>query len=145
MDNAQSEAQEQAREAWAKCEDLAHEERILDRFASDLAASGVAGEKRGGKLVYLALNSRHLETKQLVNVVVKGPSSAGKTYIVEKVLDFYPESAYHFLTAMSERALAYSEEPLSHRFLILAEAAGMNGEFATYLMRSLLSEGRLRY
>ena len=58
---------------------------------------------------------------------------------------FYPENAFHFLTAMSERALAYSEEPLSHRFLILAEAAGMSGEFATYLIRSLLSEGRLRY
>jgi hypothetical protein len=28
---------------------------------------------------------------------------------------------------MSERALAYSEEPLSHRFLVLYEAAGMSG------------------
>jgi hypothetical protein len=46
---------------------------------------------------------------------------------------------------MSERALAYSEEPLSHRFLVLYEAAGMSGDFATYLIRSLLSEGRLRY
>jgi hypothetical protein len=145
MDIAESEAQEKAREAWAKCEDLANQGRILERFAEDLATSGVAGESRAGKLVYLSLNSRHLDTKQLVNVVVKGPSSAGKTYVVEKVLKFYPENAFHFLTAMSERALAYSEEPLSHRFLILAEAAGMSGEFATYLIRSLLSEGRLRY
>ncbi len=91
------------------------------------------------------MNSRHLDVKQLVNVAVKGPSSAGKTYVVEKASEFFPEDAYHFLTAMSERALAYSEEPLSHRFLILAEAAGMSGEFATYLVRSLLSEGRLRY
>jgi hypothetical protein len=76
---------------------------------------------------------------------VKGPSSAGKSFTVEKVLEFYPEDAYHFLTAMSERALAYSEEPLARRFLILAEAAGMSGEFQTYLIRSLLSEGQLRY
>jgi len=145
MDIAESKAQEQAREAWAECEGLANEERMLDRFAEDLKACGVAGEARAGKLVYLALNSRHLDSTQLVNVVVKGPSSAGKTYTVEKVLEFYPDDAYHFLTAMSERALAYSEEPLSHRFLILAEAAGMNGEFQTYLVRSLLSEGRLRY
>jgi hypothetical protein len=34
---------------------------------------------------------------------------------------------------------------LKHRFLVLFEAAGMNGEFATYLIRSLLSEGRLVY
>jgi hypothetical protein len=80
-----------------------------------------------------------------VNVVVKGPSGAGKTFLVEKVLGFFPSDAYHFLTAMSERALAYSDEPLEHRFMVLAEAAGMSGEFATYLIRSLLSEGRLRY
>jgi hypothetical protein len=145
MDIAESGAQEGAREAWEKCEDLANEGRILDRFAVDFNRCGVAGEPRAGKLVYLAMNSRHLRVKQLVNVAVKGPSSAGKTYIIEKVCEFFPGDAYHFLTAMSERALAYSEEPLSHRFLILAEAAGMSGEFATYLIRSLLSEGRLRY
>ena len=46
---------------------------------------------------------------------------------------------------MSERALAYSEEPLVHRFLVLYEAAGVAGDFATYLLRSLLSEGCIRY
>jgi hypothetical protein len=46
---------------------------------------------------------------------------------------------------MSDRALAYSNEPLKHRHLVIYEAAGMSGEFATYLIRSLLSEGRLRY
>jgi hypothetical protein len=46
---------------------------------------------------------------------------------------------------MSERALAYSEEPLRHRFMVVYEAAGMTGDFASYLMRSLLSEGRIRY
>jgi hypothetical protein len=145
MDIAETEAQERAREAWIKCENLANEPNILDRFAVDYNKSGVAGEARAGKLIFLALNSCHLPARQLVNVVVKGPSSAGKTYVVEKVCSFFPEGAYHFLTAMSERALAYSEEPLAHRFLILAEVAGMSGEFQTYLIRSLLSEGRLRY
>jgi hypothetical protein len=46
---------------------------------------------------------------------------------------------------MSERALAYSDEPLVHRFLVIYEAAGMESEFQTYLIRSLLSEGRVRY
>jgi hypothetical protein len=46
---------------------------------------------------------------------------------------------------MSERALAYSEEPLKHRTLVIYEAAGMESEFGSYLIRSLLSEGRLRY
>lgn len=145
MDIAETEVQERAREAWGACEELANEPCILDRFAQDLEQCGVAGEGRAGKLLYLALNSRHLDVQQLVNVVVQGPSSSGKSYLVEKVLGFCPEDAYYFLTAMSERALAYSEEPLAHRFLVLAEAAGMSGEFQTYLIRSLLSEGRLRY
>jgi hypothetical protein len=46
---------------------------------------------------------------------------------------------------MSERSLAYSNEPLAHRILILYEAAGMASDLATYLLRSLLSEGKIRY
>src|SRR5262249_27719575 len=32
-----------------------------------------------------------------------------------------------------------------HRMLVLYEAAGLQSDFASYLIRSLLSEGRLRY
>jgi hypothetical protein len=46
---------------------------------------------------------------------------------------------------MSDRSLAYSEEPLQHRMLVLYEAAGLSSEFGTYLMRTLLSEGHIRY
>jgi hypothetical protein len=46
---------------------------------------------------------------------------------------------------MSERTLAYSQEPIKHRFLVIYEAEGMASDFATYLMRSLLSEGAVRY
>jgi len=60
-------------------------------------------------------------------------------------LSFYPESTYYALSALSDRALAYSEEPLQHRFLVIYEAAGLQGDFATYLLRSLLSEGKVRY
>jgi hypothetical protein len=76
---------------------------------------------------------------------MKGPSSGGKSYLTERVLGFFPDEAYYALTAMSEHALAYGDEPLSNRFLVLYEAAGMDSELATYFVRSLLSEGRLRY
>ena len=46
---------------------------------------------------------------------------------------------------MSERALAYGEEPMRHRMLVVLEAAGMVGDMANYLMRTLLSEGRIFY
>ncbi len=140
---ARAEADAVAREAWAECETLAREPDILQRFAQDFARLGVAGESRLGKLVYLAVTSRLLQKP--VSVAVKGPSSGGKSYTVEQALRFFPDSAYYALTAMSEHALAYSDEPLSHRFLVIYEAAGMSSDFQTYLIRSLLSEGKVRY
>src|SRR5215216_5609450 len=138
-----AEAEAASREAWERCHELAEEPDILGRFAEELARSGVAGESRIAKLLYLAVTSRLLERP--VSIALKGPSSGGKSHLVERVLSFVPKSAYYALTAMSERTLAYSEEPIKHRFLVIYEAAGMSGEFATYLMRSLLSEGRVRY
>ena len=46
---------------------------------------------------------------------------------------------------MSDHALAYGEELLVHRIIVLYEAAGLTGDFGTYLVRSLLSEGRIFY
>jgi DNA-binding transcriptional ArsR family regulator len=138
-----AEADVTSQEAWEHCSELAKAPNILERFAAELAQSGVAGEARIAKLLYLAVTSRLLERP--VSIALKGPSSGGKSHVVERVLSFVPESAYYALTAMSERTLAYSEEPIKHRFLVIYEAAGMSGEFATYLMRSLLSEGRVRY
>jgi hypothetical protein len=143
VEQERAESVAKAREAWEACENLAHERDILERFAGELARSGVAGESRVAKLLYLTVTSRFL--KKPVSVAVKGPSSGGKSYLTEQVLRFFPEGAYYALTAMSERALAYSEEPLKNRILVIYEAAGMSGDFATYLIRSLLSEGRLRY
>ena len=99
--------------------------------------------EREGKLLFLAGTSRLLDRP--ISVAVKGPSSAGKSFLVEKVLSFFPAEAFHALTAMSERALAYGDEPLKHRMLVLYEAEGMSGDIASYLIRSLLSEGCVRY
>ena len=93
--------------------------------------------------LYLALTSRFLSRP--VSVAVKGPSSGGKSFTVESVLRFFPPEAVYCMTAVSDRALAYTEADLQHRFLVVYEAAGMLGEFASYLIRSLLSEGRLVY
>jgi hypothetical protein len=108
-----------------------------------LSRLGLVGERRAAKLIYLALTSRLLDRP--VSVAVKGPSSGGKSFIVETTLKFFPPAAFYSLTAMSDRALAYSNEPLQHRHLVIYEAAGMASDFATYLVRSLLSEGCLRY
>lgn len=123
---------------------LAREPDILQKVAETMAAAGVAGEHRVVKLIYLAVTSRLLD--RIVSLAIKGPSSAGKSYLVQRVLELFPGSAYHALSAMSERALIYDvDTPLAHRMLVLYEAAGMAGELQTYIVRSLLSEGRVRY
>lgn len=137
------EAEADASAAWDACRALATKCDILDAFAGDLARKGVAGESRAAKVLYLVIVSRLLPRP--ASATVKGPSSAGKSHLVAEVASFFPPEATFALSAMSERALAYSEEPLSHRTMILYEAAGLSGDFATYLLRSLLSEGRVRY
>jgi hypothetical protein len=123
--------------------ELAREPDILGLFADEVAAAGLAGERRLAKLIYLAVTSRLLD--RVVSLAVKGPSSAGKSFVVECVLAYVPPAAYYALSAMSEHAIVYDQEPLKHRILVIYEAAGLAGDLATYMVRSLLSEGRVRY
>jgi hypothetical protein len=116
---------------------------LLGEFAAVCRRLGLVGEDRNACILYLALTSRFLDRP--VSVVVKGPSSGGKSFLVETVLKAFPPAAFYALSSMSERALAYSQEPLANRILVIYEAAGVGGDFATYLLRSLLSEGRVRY
>ncbi len=112
---------------------LAEEHDILGCFTKALHRAGVVGEDRFAKLTYLCLTSRVLERP--VSLAAKGPLSAGKSRVLERVLAFFPKDASYALTAMSEHAMAYSTEPLEHRFLVLYEAAGLESDFASYLVR----------
>lgn len=134
---------ERAQEAWKKCATLAQSHSILARFEAELRAGGYVGDTRAAKLVYLALVSRVLARP--VSIVLKAPSSAGKSFTVESTLTYFPQSAFYTLTSMSDKALAYFDEPLSHRTLVLFEAVGAKSETGSYLLRSLLSEGEIRY
>jgi hypothetical protein len=143
LDLLSEQAKADAEAAWDACQALAQAPDILDQAAETIARLGVTGETRAVKLVYLATVSRLLPRP--VSAAVKGPSSAGKSHLVEKTLRLFPSEAFYALTAMSERALAYSEEPIRHRMLVIYEANGLTGDTASYLMRSLLSEGRIDY
>ncbi len=58
-----AEAKAASHEAWERCRELAQEPDILGRFAEVLARSGVAGEERIAKLLYLAVMSRLLRCR----------------------------------------------------------------------------------
>src|SRR3954452_8469816 len=122
---------------------LAHSPDILARLVTDLARLGHAGEQRACKLIYLSAVSRLLD--KIVSLVAKGPSAAGKSATIDRVLSFFPDDAIVSLSGMSERFLVYDDRPIAHKMLVLHEAAGMSGDYATYLIRTLLSEGCLRH
>jgi hypothetical protein len=128
-------------EAWEVCGDLAGEREILKVFAGDFRKRGIVGEERLGKLTFLAATSRLLERP--VSIAVKGPSSCGKSATTGEVLKFFPEDAYHAVSTMSPKALLYSPEPMEHRMLVIYEVAGVKGTFAEFLIRNLLSEGKV--
>lgn len=135
--------QKRAAEAWESCKDLAMQPDILTAFAKDLERRGIVGEERLAKTLYLAVTSRLLNRP--VSVAVKGPSSCGKSVTTEGTLKFFPASACHKLSSMSEKALIYSPEPFEHRMLVVYELDGVRSKFGTYIIRTLLSENRISY
>lgn len=123
---------------------IANQPRILDRLATELDRAGLVPEViPTAQIVYLASVTRlH---RNPVSVAVRGVSSAGKSWLTALALSFQPPEAYYARTAMSPKALAYSDEPMTHRHLILYEAQSLKSGDAAYLVRSLLSEGKVIY
>ena len=116
---------------------------VLARLGADVEKAGLVGETNNAKILYLALTSRLFERP--ASIAIKGVSSGGKSFTVEQVLKFFPPSAYFARTGMSERAIIYSDEDYRHRFIVIFEAAGLNSDMMSYLIRTLLSEGRVVY
>lgn len=63
-----------------------------------------------------------------------------------------PPEAFYQMTSMSQRALIYLEEDMRHRTVVLFEAAALResrekaeDNITAYIVRSLLSEGRIEY
>jgi hypothetical protein len=123
---------------------LAFEPDIPGAAYKALHRYGVVGEEKVVRLIYIVTTSRLLA--KIVSLVVMGPSSVGKSHVVNTTLRLVPESATYILTSMSAKALVYETESLQHRMIVFCEAAALNdNEHGAYLLRSLVSEGRLRH
>ncbi len=130
---------------WEQCSDIASRPNILDYLVEVQTQRGVVGEDGVCKAVYLAVTSRLLDKP--VNVLVKGDSSAGKSFNTEETLKFFPASAILNASGLSEKAIYYLGS-LKHRVLYLAEATPLQSDEhgpLAYAVRTLLSEGRLAY
>jgi len=120
---------------------------ILASFAAEVRNLGLVGEEPLAQTVYLGLTSRLLDKQ--VSLGVKGHSSSGKSYTVATVTKFFPPEAYLEFTAMSEKALIYSQDQYAHRTIVMYEVTamreGVEDDMTSYFIRSLLSEGRIVY
>ena len=92
-------------EEQAAAMDLLRDPRLLDRVLEDFERCGAVGEETNKKVSYLAAVSRLL-AKPLA-IVVQSSSSAGKSSLMEAVLDFMPEEHRESYTAMTGQALFY--------------------------------------
>jgi DNA primase len=120
---------------------LLRDPRLLDRILVDFAQCGVVGEETNKKVAYLGAVSRLL--KKPLAIVVQSSSSAGKSSLMEAVLDFMPEEQRESYTAMTGQSLFYmGEKNLKHKILAIAEQQG--AERAAYPLKLLQSEGRIK-
>jgi hypothetical protein len=127
-----------------QCQDLAESPSILSRLDQNLKKYGFAGSTNIPRTVFLATCTRMFP--QPVSVVIKGPSSSGKSFALKAALRYVPDEACEIFHGLSEKALVYASNlNLQHRHLVIQEAAGLaEGNGRTFL-RQLLSEGEVRY
>ncbi len=117
----------------------------LDQRATAVTALGYAGDTGLVKVLDLVMASRLLPRP--LNLVVRGPSSAGKSFIVDLVGRIHPPAAVYHLVGMSERALIYTDADLQNRHLVLGELRALErtDSFAATVLRALAWEGHIVY
>jgi hypothetical protein len=118
---------------------------LFKRVADDIGALGVAGERELVATVYLTGVSRLLP--QPLAVIVQGPTSSGKSYVIDKVASLFPPEAAIHATQLTPQALFYLKPgSLAHRFVVVGERRRLQDDEsadATRALREMLSEGRL--
>jgi len=118
---------------------------LLKRVVDDVGLLGVAGEKELAATVYLVGTSRLLP--QPLAVILQGPSSSGKSYVIKKAASLFPPEAVILATQLTPQALHYMKPgSLVHRFIVAGErcrAEDDEAADATRALREMLSEGRL--
>jgi DNA primase len=129
-----SAADEAAALAWLKAPDL------MSAIAADIAASGVVGEAENALTVYLACLSRKLDRP--LAVLIQSTSAAGKSALMDAVLDMVPPEERVTYSAMTGQSLFYlGGSDLKHKILAIAEEEG--ARHAAYALKLLQSQGAL--
>lgn len=113
---------------------------LMQRILDDFNRCGVVGEETNKLTGYLACVSRKLD-KPLA-VIIQSTSAAGKSSLMDAVLNLMPEEERVQYSAMTGQSLFYmGETNLKNKILAIAEEEG--AENASYALKLLQSEGEL--
>lgn len=120
---------------------LLRDPNLLDRILHDFSRCGVVGEETNKLVGYLAATSRKLDRP--LAVILQSSSAAGKSSLMDAILDFMPEEEREKYSALTGMSLFYftEEKSLRHKILAVVEEAG--AERASYALKLLQSEGEL--
>ncbi|WP_249529356.1 DNA primase, partial [Escherichia coli] len=136
-ENAAPEMSDTDREAALE---LLRDECLAGRIASDMAACGVVGESTNLTAAYLAAVSRKLDRP--LAVLIQSSSAAGKSSLMDAVLNLIPPEERLQYSAMTGQSLFYlGETNLQHKILAIAEEEGVRQ--AAYALKLLQSDGEL--
>ena len=118
---------------------------LMIEVVEDVGALGVAGEKELRAALYLIGTSRLL--LQPLAAIVQGPSSSGKSYIIDRTASLFPPETVIQATQMTPQALFHMRPgSLKNRFVVAGERARSDSDEqaeATRALREMLSAGRL--
>ena len=118
-------------------------EDIFALVAETMAGQGFAGDLRQVELLYAIFTSRLMARPMCA--FIKAPSSSGKSWLLNRTLELFPEHSYEMKSGVSPKAIAYGSTDLRHKILAIQEASGLNGKEGNMLVRTLISEGQVRW
>ncbi|MBL4868505.1 MAG: toprim domain-containing protein, partial [Pseudomonadales bacterium] len=118
--------------------ELLRDPDLLNRILSDFSRCGVVGEDTNKLVGYLAAGSRKLDRP--LAIIIQSTSAAGKSVLMDAILNLMPENERVQYSAMTGQSLFYmGETNLKNKILAIAEEEGASN--ASYALKLLQSEG----
>jgi hypothetical protein len=127
------------RRAKRKALKLLQSRHFFIKFLLALRKVGLVGEELNALILLIVVVSRVLDHP--LSVFVKGHSSAGKNWLVSRILRFLPKDAIAEITSVSDTAWSYSGNAFRHKVVYLQERNEQAGN--VHPIRLLISERKL--
>jgi energy-coupling factor transporter ATP-binding protein EcfA2 len=124
-----------------KARHLLRKPSFLYKAIQKVGELGVVGEERNRGIVILTGISKALP--EPTSVLVKGPTSSGKSNLVKTTLRLFPANSIVDRAGLSPKALAHGKVSLKHKILFINELR--SAKEAQLLLRLLQSEGKIEH